>query len=175
MKLKNYDNQSFDRGASLLTECLWLIVKTVFFVNTLPWPSNLKATLLRLFGAKIGNSLIIRTRVNITMPWRLTVGDYVWIGEGVTILSLAPVTLGNDVCISQEAYLCTGSHDYKSESFDLKCSSITIHDSVWVALRAVILPGSEINSGVVVAAGSVVSGKLDEPGVYRGNPAMMIR
>ncbi len=74
----------------------------------MPWPAGLRVELLRTFGATVGRGVVIRENVNISFPWRLTVGDYVWIGEDVGILSLAQVTVGSNVCISQRAYLCTG-------------------------------------------------------------------
>jgi len=40
-------------------------------------------------------------------PWRLTVGENVWVGEGLWIDNLDEVYLGANCCISQGAYLCT--------------------------------------------------------------------
>ena len=61
---------------------------------------------------------MIRANVNISFPWHLSIGDHVWIGEDVGILSLAPVTIESNVCISQRAYLCTAA-----TIFDGKISS----------------------------------------------------
>jgi putative colanic acid biosynthesis acetyltransferase WcaF len=89
--------------------------RCLFFQNALPWPTHLRMTLLRAFGAKIGRHVIILANVNISFPRRLQVGDHVWIGEDVGILSLAQVTIESNVCISQRAYLCTGSHEFRRE------------------------------------------------------------
>src|SRR5437667_11816522 len=89
-------------------------------------------------GTKIGRGVVIRANVNISFPWRLTVGDHVWIGEDAGILSLAQVTLESNVCISQRAYLCTGSHDYRRDDFRLVTRPITIRDGSWIAAMAVI-------------------------------------
>ena len=70
--------------------------------------------------------MVIRANVNISFPWRLTVGNHVWIGEDVGILSLADVVIEDNVCISQRAYLCTGSHDYHREDFKLITRPITV-------------------------------------------------
>ena len=53
-----------------------------------------------------------------------------WIGDEVLILSLAPVKIGSNVCISQRAFLCTGSHDFRSEGFDLITKPIEIGEEV---------------------------------------------
>ena len=121
MRLEGYTTGGFDRGAPRWKELLWVLAKVVFFENGLPWPSALRVALLRAFGATV-----VRSRVNITFPWRLTIGDHVWLGEEVLILSLAPVTLESDVCISQRAFLCTGSHRFHSPGFDLVTKPITI-------------------------------------------------
>ena len=114
---------------------------------------------------------MIRANVNISFPWRLSVGDHVWIGEDVGILSLAPVTIESNVCISQRAYLCTGSHDFRREDFKLKVAPITVRTGSWVAAVAFVGPGVEVGTGAVVSAGSVVFEAVPPNAVVRGNPA----
>jgi len=154
--LSRFNNSDFDRGAPRWKEALWVAVRCLFFQNPLPWPSAWRAGLLRAFGAKIGVGAVIRANVNISQPWRLTLGDHVWIGEDVGILSLAQVSIGSNVCISQRAYLCTGSHDFRREDFALKVAPITVGDGSWIAAMSFIGPGVEIGPGAVVSAGSVV-------------------
>jgi hypothetical protein len=88
IRLRDYDNSDFDRGASGLKEGLWMLVKCAFFLSSWPWPSALRVALLRAFGARVGERVVVRSRVNITFPWRLTIGDDVWIGEEVLLLTL---------------------------------------------------------------------------------------
>lgn len=171
MKLEGYTTGGFDRGAPRWKEMLWVLAKCVFFESSLPWPSRLRVALLRVFGATIGRGVVIRAKVNITFPWRLTVGDHVWIGEEVLILSLAPVTLESHICISQRAFLCTGSHRFHSPGFDLVTKPITIRQGSWIAAQAFVAPGVEIGPDSMVAAGSVVLENVPPGTVIRGNPA----
>jgi putative colanic acid biosynthesis acetyltransferase WcaF len=169
--LSIYDNSDFDRGASLWKEAVWYLARWFFFQTSFPWPSGLRVALLRLFGAKIGQGVVVRANVNISFPWRLRIGDHVWIGEDVGILSLAPVTIESNVCISQRAYLCTGSHDFRREDFKLRVDPITVRTGSWVAAVAFVGPGVEIGTGAVVSAGSVVFENVPPKTVVRGNPA----
>jgi len=171
MRLDLYDNSAFDRGAGRLKEGLWVLCKCAFFLNPFPWPSWLRARLLRLFGAQLGHGVVIRSGVNITFPWRLTVGNYVWIGEEVFILSLAPVTLGSHVCISQRAFLCTGSHSWRSETFDLQTGPIVVEDRVWISAQTFIGPGTRIGSESVISAGTILMKSISNNSLARGNPA----
>ena len=171
MDLSTYDNSDFDRGAPRWKEVAWAVVRALFFQNPIPWPSGLRVFFLRAFDARIGQGVIIRANVNVSFPWRLEAGDHVWIGEDVGILSLAPVTIGSNVCISQRAYLCTGSHDFRREDFKLKVAPITIGDGSWIAAMAFVGPGVEVGPGSVVAAGSVVFRRVPPNTFARGNPA----
>ncbi len=172
MQLKGYTTGGFDRGASRGKEVLWLVARAVFFETVWPWPSALRVALLRAFGAEVGDDVTIRGKVNVSFPWRLRIGSHVWLGEEVMILSLAPVTVESHVCISQRAFLCTGSHRFHTENFDLVTKPITIRTGSWIAAQAFIAPGVEVGPGSMVAAGSVVLASVPPGAVVRGNPAV---
>ena len=155
--LSRYTSCNFDRGASRIKEALWVLVKCTFFLNPLPLPSGLRCRLLRLFGATVGKGVVIRSRTNVSFPWRLSIGDHSWIGEQVEILSLAQVRIGSHVCISQRAYLCTGSHNFRSAGFSLVTRPITVEDHSWVAANAFICPGVTIGERSMVGAGVTVT------------------
>ncbi|MEY2906773.1 MAG: hypothetical protein RLZZ408_1244 [Verrucomicrobiota bacterium] len=155
-----------------MKEALWWIVRSLLFAPWYPIPSQLKVAALRAFGAMVGRGVVIRSRVNVTFPWRLSIGDHVWIGEEVLILTLAPVSIGSHVCISQRAFLCTGSHRFRSENFDLVTKPIVIGEGCWVAANAFIGPGVTLAPGTLCSAGAVVMRDSGQGEVLSGNPAM---
>ena len=120
-------------------------------------PPTVRVKLLRLFGATIGTGVVIKHRVRIHWPWKLTVGDDSWIGENAYLLNLEPVTIGHDVCISQEAMLCTGSHDHRSPTFEFDNAPIVIEDGAWIAARATVLRGCTVGTRAIVGAGALVT------------------
>lgn len=145
------------------------------FLNPVPWPSELRVALLRAFGARIGQGVVVRSNVNVTFPWRLEVGDYVWFGEEVIVLSLAEVSIESHVCLSQRAFLCTGSHDFRAPKFDLVTKPIVIRRRSWVAAQSFIAPGVEIGEESMIAAGSVVLENVPPKSLVRGNPATVVK
>jgi putative colanic acid biosynthesis acetyltransferase WcaF len=157
--LSKFDNSGYERGVPQWKEALWWVCRSIFFAPMFPVPSPVKVLVLRWFGAKVGVGVVIRSRVNITMPWRLEIGDHVWIGDEVFVLSLDHVRIGSNVCLSQRAFLCTGNHNFKSEGFDLMTSPIEIGDSCWVAASGFVGPGAVIPAGTMVKAGEVWSSK----------------
>jgi putative colanic acid biosynthesis acetyltransferase WcaF len=175
MDLSRYDNRGFDRGASRVKEALWVLVRAMFFLTPLPWPSALRRFWLRCFGAKVGRGVVIRSRVNVWLPWRLKLGEHVWLGEEVFILNLATVTIESSVCVSQRAFLCTGNHDYTSPRFDLITKPIRVEQGSWIGAAAFVGPGVTVASHAVLAAGSIATQNLDSFGIYRGNPAAFVR
>lgn len=174
MKLREYQAGTFTRGASRGREAAWWLARSLFFAGWFPLPSRFRVWWLRLFGAEIGTGVVIRSRVNITFPWRLTIGDHVWIGEEVLILSLAPVRIGSNCCLSQRAFLCTGSHDHRKEAFDLITMPIALEDGCWVGAQVFIGPGVTLKSGTVCAAGAVVVKEAGPDVVIGGNPASVL-
>lgn len=98
-----------------------------------------------------------------------------WLGEEVLILSLAPVVIESHVCISQRAFLCTGSHRFSTPKFDLVTKPITVRARSWIAAQAFIAPGVEIGPGSMVAAGSVVFEAVPAGVMVSGNPAVVTK
>ena len=153
--LYKFSNATYCRGAPKWKEVLWWLCRSLCFAPWFPVPSPVKVAALRFFGAKVGRGVVIRSRVNVTMPWRLELGDHVWLGDEVFILSLDRVKIGSNVCISQRAFLCTGDHDFARETFDLVTRPITIGDGCWIAAGAFIGPGAVVEAGSMVKAGEI--------------------
>lgn len=170
MRLDRYSSGGFQRGASSLTELAWFVVGSLLVASWLPG-SGWRAGLLRLFGASIGQGVNFKPGVRIKFPWRLRIGDHCWIGEQVWIDNLAEVWLGDHICISQRAYLCTGSHDWSKETFDLIVDPIRIESHSWICAGSNLAPGAKVGEGAVLCMGSLGAGQLDGWTIYSGVPA----
>lgn len=173
--LADYAPCQYDPDASVLKRACWYIVNALMFHSWLCPCSRIKISILRLFSAKVGKGVVIKPRVNIKHPWRLVVGDYVWIGEGVWIDNLVKVEIGSNVCISQGVLLLTGSHDHTDMAFRLILGEIHLEDGVWIAANAVVCPGVRCARNAVITVGSVLRKDAEAGGVYAGNPAMLVR
>jgi putative colanic acid biosynthesis acetyltransferase WcaF len=175
VRLKDFNPGNFDRGAGRIKELLWYITKVLFFLTALPYPNSFKVFFLKLFGAKVGQGVIIKPRVNIHFPWKLEIGDYVWIGEEACILNFEKITIGNNVCVSQRVFLCGGNHDFKSPSMPYRNGTITLKDGAWIGACCFVGPGVVVGIDTVVTASSVVGSNLNGNSVYRGNPAVFYK
>lgn len=161
-------------GAPLFVVAVWFCLGSpLLSCRWLPG-SAWRVGLLRLFGARIGRSCRLKPGLRIKFPWHLWVGDACWLGEGCWIDNLGAVKIGENVCISQDAYLCTGSHNYRSPDFHLMVSPITIGSNVWIAARAVLAPGTHIGDGAVIGLAAVVKGAVPSNAIMSGNPAEVV-
>jgi putative colanic acid biosynthesis acetyltransferase WcaF len=175
VRLATFDNSWYHPGANVLVRAAWMILGALFLQTWFPWPSALKRALLRAFGARVGNGVVVKPRVNVKNPWRLEVGDHAWIGEGVWIDSLAPVRIGANACLSQGAMIETGNHDWSKTTFDLVVKEVVVEDGAWMAVGSLALPGARLASHAVLGAGSVLSGDTEPYGIYVGVPAVKVR
>lgn len=163
------------RGRSAIVVQLWWIVQALL-IKPLPqicYP--VRRALLRAFGARIGKGVKIRPGVDITYPWRVSIGDYTWVGDRVTLYSLGPITIGANAVISQHSYLCAGDHDYTRSDFPIRSVPIVIEDEVWVASHVWIGPGVTVGLGSVVGARSTVIKSLPRGMVCFGSPCRPVR
>ena len=130
---------------------------------------------LGLFGAKIEAPSSTKATTFIQHPWLLTVGTYSTISAGVTVYNLGPITIGEHTTLSQDVYLCAGTHDYTKPDLPLLRPSITIGSGVWVCAGAFIGPGVTIGDNSVVGARAVVTKDVPPGVVVGGNPARVIK
>ncbi len=173
--LSTFNNSWYHPGANALKRFLWYYVNLIFFKSSwLPF-SRFKVFLLRLFGATIGKKVNIKPSVNIKYPWRLILGDYVWIGENVWIDNLDDVSIGSNSCLSQGAMLLCGNHNYKKESFDLITGKIILENGVWIGAKAIVCPGVTCHSHSVLSVGSVATKNLEANSIYLGIPAVKVK
>ncbi len=173
--LSKYDKTKYNPGRGFVVRLLWYYVNLLFFKSYWLPVYGVKRLLLRMFGARVGKGVVIKPGVNIKYPWRLQVGDNVWIGEGVWIDNLADVVIGNNVVISQGAMLLTGNHDYKSRTFDIFVRPIVLEDGVWIGAKGVVTPGVTCHTHSVLTAGAVLTGDMQAYGIYQGNPAIWVK
>lgn len=175
VRLDLYTTGSYTPGAPLWKQILWYFIGAPLLQSYwLPF-SGVKVAILRAFGAKIGQQVRIKPGVRVKFPWQLKVGDYVWIGENSWFDNIAPVTIENHVCISQEVYFCTGNHDWSCADFKLIQAPILLEVGSWIAAKAVVGPGVTIGQGAILCLGSVTTASLEPMTIYRGNPALPVK
>ena len=172
-RLAGFTGAGYDKGRGPAVQVAWLLASGT--VVTRWWcPNSVRVKVLRAFGAEIGEGVLIRHQVKIHWPWKLTVGDDSWIGEGAWLLNLEPISIGSDVCISQEALICTGSHDRRSPTFEFDNAPIEIGDGAWIATRATVLRGVTIGEDAVVGACALVTRDVAD-GEFVLAPASAVR
>jgi putative colanic acid biosynthesis acetyltransferase WcaF len=174
-QLQSFSNSWYGAGRPLVIRLLWLCANRVILLTWFPWPSGLKARVLRAFGARVGYGVVFKNRINVKYPWNLAIGDYSWIGEGVWLDSLAKVTIGSNCCLSQGVMIETGNHDWSKPTFDLIVREVVVEDGAWAAVKSLLLPGSRLASHAVLGAGSVLSGDTEPYSVYVGVPAKKVK
>lgn len=131
--------------------------------------------LLRSFGANIGKNVIVRPTAQITYPWKVSIGNYSWIGDEVVLYSLGKIEIGSNTVISQRSYICTGSHQYNSESFEIYSKNISIGNKCWLATDVYVAPSVNIGDFTIVGARSSVFSNLPSNKVCVGSPAKPIK
>lgn len=172
--LSRYDNSTYKPGASMIRQVAWYYINAIVFRSALFPFSGLKCFLLRRFGARVGRGINIKPSVNIKYPWRLTIGDHSWIGEGSWIDNLDDVVIGSHCCISQGAMLLCGNHNYRRPAFDLKTGRITLEDGVWIGAHSIVCPGITCKSHSMLAVNSVATRNMAAWTIYQGNPAAKV-
>jgi putative colanic acid biosynthesis acetyltransferase WcaF len=171
--LSKFNNNWYNPG-SAIKRMSWYFLSSIFFETAFPL-SGFKIFLLKAFGSRIESGVVIKPRVRIKYPWKLSIGENSWIGEQVWIDNLDQVTIGKNCCLSQGSFLLCGNHDYKKSSFDLITKPIVLEDGSWIGAKSTVCPGVTIHTHAVLSVGSVATTDLLAYSIYQGVPALKIR
>ena len=155
----------------LAKRLLWVLVQWTLYKWSFHTSNNWRAFLLRLFGADIGPRCTIRRTSRVYYPWKLKMGALACLGDDVVVYNLGDVTLGDRATISQEAYICAGTHDYTKLTMPLLTPPIELQADSWVCARAFIGPGVTVGEGAIVGAAAVVMKNVAPWTIVIGNPS----
>jgi hypothetical protein len=90
------------------------------------------------------------------------------------------IDIGDDVFTGPYVYITDQNHSYADPDLPIGRqwpvnSAVRIGSGTWLGTGAIVLPGAVIGRNVVVAAGSVVTGRVDDRCVVAGSPARVIK
>lgn len=177
-RLKTYaqkDPYSSSRGVSvglrqMVFEFCWSL-----FCQWTPKPLNFwRLFFLSLFGAKLNGKPFVHQRARIDNPWNLVMHDRACLGDRAHAYCLATIVLEEAVTIAQEAYLCTGTHDFADQSLPLQVGEIVIGRNAFVGARAFVLPTVRVGENAVIGACAIVTKDVEPYAVVAGNPAKVV-
>lgn len=134
-----------------------------------------RALVLRAFGARLGAHCRIYAGARIWAPWNLHCEDAVAIADGAVIYNVATIRLASHAIVSQDAYLCSATHDYDDPAFPMTSAPIALGRYAWIASRAVVCPGVQVGEGAVLGLCGVATRDLAPWTVYAGTPARAIK
>lgn len=153
-------------------------------VNLLLWllpPSRcfgLRRALLRLAGIGVGAGVSICGPSWFYGRGEVRIGAGSWLSPGARLYSHqdAPIEIGERCDIGHELCIVTGSHELGPESRRAGAGTaapVRIGDGCWIGAKTLILGGSTIGPGAIVAAGSVVTGDIPANVLAAGVPAVV--
>ena len=140
-----------------------------------PKPLNhWRLLVLRCFGARLHGTPFVHSRARIQIPWNLELHHRACLGDRANAYSLADIIVEEGATVAQEAYICTGTHDFSSSALPLQTAPIRIGANAFIGARAFILPGVSIGENAIVGACSVVTKDVLPSAIVAGNPARQL-
>lgn len=113
-------------------------------------------------------------------PRALVIGDRCVLGARISITAHDSITVGDDVWFGQDVFVSDASHGYQDPEVPIGLQfgshqPVSIGSGSWIGHGVIVLPGTRIGRNVVVAAGSVVRGEVEDHAVVGGVPARLLR
>lgn len=104
----------------------------------------------------------------------LRIGDNTYLGHGVHLHALDPVTIGSDCVLADGVFIGSSDHDRDDRHRVHGTGAITIGDRVFIGERVVVLGGVSIGDGATVGANAVVTKDVAAGTTVVGTPARII-
>jgi len=160
-------------NSELALRIFWSFVQPFFRFSPKPfW--GWRCFMLKVFGARIGRNVRISSTAKIMIPWNLAIGNWVSIGDDVTIYNLGLLEIQEKATVSHGAHLCGGTHDYRRPDLPLIKANICIKEGAWVCADAFVGPFVVIGEYSILGARAVLVKNMDPWTIAVGNPARII-
>lgn len=135
----------------------------------------LRPLILRAFGTRCPLKVMCFGSTWIERPWDLALDEWVTLGPRVTLYNLGHLSISARTILSQDVYVCGGTHDYNDPKYPLLRTDMSIGADVWIAAGAFICPGASVGARSVVGARAVVTRDVPPDVVVGGNPARVLK
>ena len=129
-------------------------------------------------GCSIGKNCDLEPHIDVGFVPRVSIGNGCQINSNVTIRT---ANLGDHVMVAPNVTFLDRQHNFlrtdvpMSEQGHSTRSETIVEDDVWIGQSAIIMPGLRIETGAIVAAGSVVTRDVKAFHVVAGVPARVVR
>lgn len=169
-----WGSPTFSRGHRMrraLFQLAWLLL-----ARWTPRPFHRwRRLVLIAFGARLAPSAKVYSSARIWYPPNLEMDTEAALASGVDCYCMAPIRIGAYSTVSQDAFLCGGTHDVHRPGLPLVTRPITIGPRAWIAARAFVGPGVTVGEGAVLGACAVAARDLAPWTIHTGNPAVEVR
>ena len=112
----------------------------------------------------------------------IKLGKRVYINSCCVLYSGNGILIGDNVLVAANCTFAPVNHEYKNmpskiidQGHAKSKGGIVIEDNVWIGANSVLLDGTHIGEGSIIAAGSVVRGRIKGKSLYGGNPLKLIK
>lgn len=163
-----------------IKRALWNIVRAIFFRPFVTKAFRLwRLALLKCFGANLDWSVDVYASARVWAPWNLKMERGACVGPDAIVYNQAMVSLAENACVSQYAYICTAGHstdenEANNANSGLVIAPVSIGKNAWIGTRAYVNMGVNIAEGAIVGACACVFKDVEPYMIVGGNPAREI-
>jgi len=121
------------------------------------------------------NSFRLRQHFTVKKNAVLEIKDGSRFNDGVNLCATRSIKLGHHVRIGDMTYIYDTDFHQISPEIPTKCEPVIIGNNVWIGANSIVLPGAVIGDHTVIAAGSIVTGKIPAKSLAAGVPAKVVK
>lgn len=156
-------------------EELWSIYQWFFLFIPGRIGHYIRGFFLKIFFKKSGRKITIKENVEIYHPEKLTIGNNSGLGRNNILDCIGGIEIGNNVRFGPSIMIATMKHnDIKNKTMSNELKKVILGNNIWIGHNVTILPGIEIGSNSIIAAGSVVTKNFPDNSTIAGIPAKRI-
>lgn len=187
MKRKREILKEFSTIIKIIIEISRIFPKSFYLIllKLIRHHDNYLAMLIRLICLKncaksCGDNIAVFSNVYLKNIRNLEIGNNVSIHPLCYIDSSGGIKIGHDVSIAHNSTILSEEHKFNNIKENIKDQGLEykqtiIKDNVWIGAGVRILGGSEIETGSIIAAGAVVTRKVEKYSIVGGIPAKLIK